>query len=92
MAEPIGNIYSTGIPSLDDTANIQEALRIYHYGRPSGSDPNTQYNVTYKNYDILSQSIYNTIISNPEAIQQMTKASNTTSSLEQDTIRKDIYN
>ena len=58
MAEPIGNIYSTGIPSLDDTANIQEALRIYHYGRPSGSDPNTQYNVNNEELsDLVEDSI-----------------------------------
>jgi microcystin-dependent protein len=33
MAEPIGRIKETAIPSLSDTANIQEALRIYHYGK-----------------------------------------------------------
>ena len=37
MAESIGNIYSTAIPSLSDTADIQEALRVYHYGANSGS-------------------------------------------------------
>lgn len=37
MAESIGNIYSTAVPSLSDTADIQEALRIYHYGANSGS-------------------------------------------------------
>jgi len=37
MAESIGNLYSTAIPSLSDTADIQEALRIYHYGARSGS-------------------------------------------------------
>jgi hypothetical protein len=37
MAEPIGNLYETAIPSLSDTADIQEALRIYHYGAPTGS-------------------------------------------------------
>ena len=37
MAEVIGNLYSTAIPALSDTADIQEALRIYHYGAPSGS-------------------------------------------------------
>ncbi len=53
---------------------------------------NTQYTVTYKNYDLLSQSIYNTIISNPKVIEQITKASKTTSLTEQDTIRKDLHN
>lgn len=37
MTESIGNLYSTQIPALSDTANIQEALRVYHYGAPSGS-------------------------------------------------------
>jgi hypothetical protein len=37
MAESIGNIYSTAVPSLSDTADIQEALRLYHYGANSGS-------------------------------------------------------
>jgi hypothetical protein len=37
MTESIGNIYNTGIPELSDPADIQEALRIYHYGAPSGS-------------------------------------------------------
>jgi hypothetical protein len=37
MAESIGNLYSTAIPALSDTADIQEALRIYHYGAPSGT-------------------------------------------------------
>jgi len=37
VAESIGNLYSTAIPSLSDTADIQEALRVYHYGAASGS-------------------------------------------------------
>jgi hypothetical protein len=37
MAESIGNIYETAVPSLSDTADIQEALRLYHYGANSGS-------------------------------------------------------
>jgi hypothetical protein len=37
MAESIGNLYETAIPALSDTADIQEALRIYHYGANSGS-------------------------------------------------------
>jgi hypothetical protein len=37
MAESIGNLYSTAIPSLSDTADIQEALRVYHYGAAPGS-------------------------------------------------------
>ena len=31
-AEDIGLIYNTKIPSLADSADIQEALRLYHYG------------------------------------------------------------
>lgn len=37
MAESIGNLYGTKVPSLSDTADIQEALRVYHYGASSGS-------------------------------------------------------
>jgi hypothetical protein len=37
MTESIGNLYSTEIPALSDTADIQEALRVYHYGASSGS-------------------------------------------------------
>jgi hypothetical protein len=45
MAESIGNLYGTAIPALSDTADIQEALRIYHYGAPSGSGAG-QYPIT----------------------------------------------
>jgi hypothetical protein len=31
--------YNTVIPSLTDDANIQEALRMYHFGTPDGSIP-----------------------------------------------------
>jgi microcystin-dependent protein len=41
MTENIGNGYRTQIPSLTETANIQEALRIYHYGAPS-----SEYDIT----------------------------------------------
>ncbi len=37
MTESIGNLYETEVPALSDVADIQEALRIYHYGAPSGS-------------------------------------------------------
>lgn len=44
MSEPIKPnaspiFYNTAIPSLTDDANIQEALRMYHYGTPDGSVP-----------------------------------------------------
>jgi microcystin-dependent protein len=35
MTESIGRQYETAIPALSDTANIQEAFRIYHYGVPT---------------------------------------------------------
>lgn len=38
MAEPIGTLIPTQIPSLSDAADIQEALRLYHYGAPSGTN------------------------------------------------------
>jgi len=36
MTTPIGFIYRTSMPDLTDVADIQEALRIYHYGAPTG--------------------------------------------------------
>lgn len=37
MTTPIGFIYQTAMPDLTDVADIQEALRIYHYGAPTGT-------------------------------------------------------
>jgi hypothetical protein len=37
MSESIGGVYTTQVPSLSDPANIQEALRLYHYGAPTGT-------------------------------------------------------
>jgi hypothetical protein len=48
MSESIGNLYSTLIPSLSETADIQEALRLYHYGAPSGTGTG-QYDPTNSN-------------------------------------------
>ena len=45
MTESIGNLYETEVPALSDTADIQEALRVYHYGAPSGSGSG-QYPIT----------------------------------------------
>jgi hypothetical protein len=45
MTESIGKIYETAVPSLSESANIQEALRVYHYGKSTGTNPDTQYNV-----------------------------------------------
>jgi hypothetical protein len=39
VTDSIGNLYETEVPALSDVADIQEALRIYHYGAPSGSGP-----------------------------------------------------
>lgn len=42
MAENIGNLIPTSIPSLTDNADIQAALRLYHYGTaydPNNTDP-----------------------------------------------------
>ncbi len=35
--ELIGELFKTKIPGLDQDADIQEALRIYHYGAPSSA-------------------------------------------------------
>jgi hypothetical protein len=35
MTQPIGTKYPTNIPSLSDNADIQTALRVYHYGQAS---------------------------------------------------------
>ena len=40
-AENIGALYNTKIPGLDDAADIQEALRLYHYGSLSYDTANT---------------------------------------------------
>jgi hypothetical protein len=48
MAEQIGGLYPTQIPSLSEAADIQEALRLYHYGRPSGTGTG-QYDPTNTN-------------------------------------------
>lgn len=67
MTESIGNLYETAIPALSDTADIQEALRVYHYGASSGSgvgeypvtntDPTNLVipSVAYHLYDLQSQ-------------------------------------
>lgn len=38
MAEQIGELIPTKIASLSETADIQEAFRLYHYGAPSGTN------------------------------------------------------
>lgn len=41
-SESIGNLYPTSIPGYDDAADIQAALRLYHYG-------STDYDITNSN-------------------------------------------
>jgi hypothetical protein len=40
---------NTLMPDLTDNADIQEALRLYHYGAPTGTNPTTQYDPTNTN-------------------------------------------
>lgn len=40
-AEDIGSIYNTKIPGLEDAADIQEALKLYHYGSLSYNTANS---------------------------------------------------
>jgi hypothetical protein len=45
MPTEIGQLFKTNIPDLTQIADIQEALRIYHYGVPVGINvPGTSYN------------------------------------------------
>lgn len=46
--------YNTTIPSLTDNANIQQALRMYHYGTPGGDVPDESGN---PNRTVKSESI-----------------------------------
>lgn len=39
MSTSIGRDFTSFIPALSDDANIQEAFRMYHYGRADGSEP-----------------------------------------------------
>jgi hypothetical protein len=48
MSEAIGALFGTQVPSLSETADIQEALRLYHYGAPSGTSVG-QYDPTNTN-------------------------------------------
>lgn len=47
MAENIGSLFPTKIPTYEESADIKEAIRLYHYGAPSGTgsgeyNPNNQ--------------------------------------------------
>jgi hypothetical protein len=53
MSESIGSIYSTKIPLLSENADIQEALRLYHYGAGAGTYSPTNTNIE----NLLPQSI-----------------------------------
>lgn len=39
MSTSIGRDFTSFIPSLSDDANIQEAFRMYHFGRADGTEP-----------------------------------------------------
>jgi hypothetical protein len=41
MTKNIGELYNTVIPELDDNANIEEALTLYHYGSTAYDTDNT---------------------------------------------------
>lgn len=43
-SENIGNVYPTKIPGYDDPADIQAALRLYHYGSEAYDTTNTDLN------------------------------------------------
>lgn len=43
-SENIGNVYPTKIPGYDDPADIQAALRLYHYGSEAYDITNTDLN------------------------------------------------
>lgn len=53
-SENIGALYNTQIPGLDDAADIQEALRLYHYGSltydPTNTDPSLLPNPSIANH------------------------------------------
>lgn len=48
MTESIGNLFPTQVPSLSEVADIQEALRVYHYGATTGTGPG-EYDPTNSN-------------------------------------------
>lgn len=54
MAEQIGELVPTQIPSLSEVADIQEAFRLYHYGAESGTGVG-QYDPTNENAANLIQ-------------------------------------
>jgi hypothetical protein len=43
-SENIGSLYPTKMPGYDDAADIQAALRLYHYGSESYDPSNTELN------------------------------------------------
>jgi hypothetical protein len=57
MTKNIGNLYNTVIPELDDNANIEEALTLYHYGSTSYNVENTD-KTTLPNPS-LARNLYN---------------------------------
>ncbi len=79
--ESIGNLVPTKIPSLSDDANIQDALRAYHYGSyefdTAESDPAELLNpsIAYTINDLQEQITDNA--DTEEAARDISRASNT---------------
>lgn len=48
-AEDIGNVYKTKIPGYDDTADIQAALKLFHYGSETVPTEDEIKSLTYPN-------------------------------------------
>ena len=63
--ENIGNVYPTKVPGYDDVADIQAALRIYHYGSSTYDINNTDLNqlvnpsIAYTLNDLQNQIVDN---------------------------------
>lgn len=57
MTDPIGSLFPTQMPALDQAADIQEAFRIYHYGAPSGTDPGEYNPANTSTASLISDSI-----------------------------------
>lgn len=53
MPQDIGSLFKTQIAGLSDAADIQEAFRLYHYGKPTGTGAG-QYDTTNTDPDQLN--------------------------------------
>lgn len=77
MPENIGNIYNTQIPSFDENADIQTALRLYHYGEDTASPATIQEESIAGHLDNLDNS---KISKSPTLIQPQTDLNSITDS------------